>query len=289
MLRKLNQILRSSRAAVDLGTIIVGVVIIGIIGAVSAATIFALVPWMQDRGTKQQLMLVATAENTHKGAYDVYSATLATDVVNTYNAKIAVFSNEDDCWAAFKTSDTGKTFYSSSKSADPQQVPTTWPTTAPATYPANCPWPSKGPLKSGNLFDDPKYDNGSGWASYFAPTASTDTKEYLSAPQSRKIVSTAASDGIIVFQTKYVKNGTYFGGVWFKAPAGTTWHVALRTDTPYTEGAGGNQLTATGKWQFAQASGNVTNSPAKVGVQLKAVNGAVGQIANFDDVALYQQ
>lgn len=59
--------LRSSRGAIDLASIMVGVIIIGLIGGVIAATVFAVIPWSQDKAAKQQLDSVHTAQNAFFG------------------------------------------------------------------------------------------------------------------------------------------------------------------------------------------------------------------------------
>jgi alpha-tubulin suppressor-like RCC1 family protein len=64
---KLYPVLKSSRAAIDLASIMVGVIIIGLIGGVIAATVFAVIPWSQDKAAKQQLESIHTAENAMFG------------------------------------------------------------------------------------------------------------------------------------------------------------------------------------------------------------------------------
>jgi type II secretory pathway pseudopilin PulG len=63
----LHTALRSSRAAIDLASIMVGIIIIGLIGGVIAATVFAVIPWSQDKAAKQQLDSVHTAQNAFFG------------------------------------------------------------------------------------------------------------------------------------------------------------------------------------------------------------------------------
>ena len=63
----LRAALRSSRGAIDLASIMVGVIIIGLIGGVIAATVFAVIPWSQDKAAKQQLDSVHTAQNAFFG------------------------------------------------------------------------------------------------------------------------------------------------------------------------------------------------------------------------------
>jgi type II secretory pathway pseudopilin PulG len=64
---RLTSVLKSSRAAIDLASIMVGVIIIGLIGGVIAATVFAVIPWSQDKAAKQQLDSVHTAQNAFFG------------------------------------------------------------------------------------------------------------------------------------------------------------------------------------------------------------------------------
>jgi hypothetical protein len=64
---KLHQVLKSSRAAIDLASIMVGIIVIGLIGGVIAATVFAVIPWAQDNAAKQQLDPIASAESAYRG------------------------------------------------------------------------------------------------------------------------------------------------------------------------------------------------------------------------------
>jgi surface protein len=64
---RLQHVLKSSRAALDLVSIMVGIIVIGLIGGVIAATIFAVIPWAQDNAARQQLSSIHTAENALYG------------------------------------------------------------------------------------------------------------------------------------------------------------------------------------------------------------------------------
>lgn len=64
---KLRKVLFSTRAAVDLASVMVGVIIIGIIGGIVAATIFAIIPWAQDQQAKANLDAVKQAQNVYAG------------------------------------------------------------------------------------------------------------------------------------------------------------------------------------------------------------------------------
>jgi len=66
--------------AIDLASIMVGIIVIGLIGGVIAATVFAVIPWAQDNAAKQQLDSVASAESAYIG--------LSTDSSTTVGAAL---------------------------------------------------------------------------------------------------------------------------------------------------------------------------------------------------------
>jgi hypothetical protein len=125
----MRTIFSSSRAAIDLASIMVGVIIIGIIGGVIASTIFAVIPWAQDNAAKASLDSVHTAESAYAGfsvgqnggqpkEYGNYD-----DLKNTDGSKtdsllqasdkliITTGSNSKDCYLAVITSDSGNQFW----------------------------------------------------------------------------------------------------------------------------------------------------------------------------------
>ena len=55
--------LRSARGAIDLASVMVGVLVIGVVGAVIAATLFMVIPWAQDEAAKASLGSVRTSES----------------------------------------------------------------------------------------------------------------------------------------------------------------------------------------------------------------------------------
>jgi hypothetical protein len=64
---RIHHALKSSRAAIDLASIMVGIIVIGLIGGVIAATVFAVIPWAQNNAAKQQLDSVVSAESSYRG------------------------------------------------------------------------------------------------------------------------------------------------------------------------------------------------------------------------------
>lgn len=58
---------KNESGAIDLASIMVGVIVIGLIGGVVASTVFAVIPWAQDKAAKQQLDSISTAQSAHAG------------------------------------------------------------------------------------------------------------------------------------------------------------------------------------------------------------------------------
>ncbi|MET4703339.1 hypothetical protein [Frigoribacterium sp. UYMn621] len=63
--RRLTRILRGSTGAIDLTSIMVGVLVIGIIGGVIGASVTTVIPWAQDSAAKSALLSVKTAESVY--------------------------------------------------------------------------------------------------------------------------------------------------------------------------------------------------------------------------------
>jgi hypothetical protein len=135
---------RNEEGAIDLASIMVGIIVIGLIGGVIAATVFAVIPWAQDNAAKQQLDAVNTAQSARAGLNDGKYSTNLTGLLDTPAAKVAIRSNEVNCFGAFVTSASGATFYSSSVKTQPTKVAAnaTWPATKPTGYPVGCSWPT---------------------------------------------------------------------------------------------------------------------------------------------------
>lgn len=60
-------VFRNEQGAIDLASVMVGVIVIGMIGGVISATIFAVIPWAQDSAAKHQLDNIVTAESAYMG------------------------------------------------------------------------------------------------------------------------------------------------------------------------------------------------------------------------------
>jgi surface protein len=141
-----HQVLKSSRAAIDLASIMVGIIVIGLIGGVIAASVFAVIPWSQDNAAKQQLDAISTAENAiyglssdannqlkgsvGKSNYANSADLAANDVLQTGSMHCVVTTNNNKGYAAYAKSGSGKVFTITSESqkatpvSDTKTIPT---------------------------------------------------------------------------------------------------------------------------------------------------------------------
>lgn len=62
-----KEVFRNEDGAIDLASIMVGIIVIGLIGGTIAATVFAVIPWTQDNAAKQQLDSVTSAQSAYFG------------------------------------------------------------------------------------------------------------------------------------------------------------------------------------------------------------------------------
>lgn len=121
--------------AIDLASIMVGVLVIGIIGGVIAATVFAVIPWSQDQAASQALDAVATAESVAfaqssgegAGFYLDEEELAATDglggtdgLIQSSDTIQILVTDTPASYEAFSLSPTGKVF--SINSANPADV-----------------------------------------------------------------------------------------------------------------------------------------------------------------------
>jgi len=146
--------------AIDLASIMVGIIVIGLIGGVIAATVFAVIPWAQDNAAKQQLDSVASAESAYiglstDGGQQQKFASLDDGVTTPANkgkiisgtdtlfdgsglgANIAVVANGTSGngahYGAAVKSASGKVFYISDRKTQPTEDKTNTTATASAT------------------------------------------------------------------------------------------------------------------------------------------------------------
>lgn len=122
--RGLRSTFRNTDGAIDLASIMVGVLVIGIVAAVIAATVIAVVPWSQDNAAKQDLDAVKTAESVAKVQntkfLDMASLVSANRIQANDNVNVATDAN-GTCYVATSKSATGAYFWSSDTQPQPQK------------------------------------------------------------------------------------------------------------------------------------------------------------------------
>lgn len=101
--------------AIDLASIMVGIIVIGIIGGIIAATIFAVIPWSQDNGAKESLSAIKTTEGVQRvkeNQYMTKDELITNGQITKSNQKYQVVTNSNGtCYLAVTLSESGKAFW----------------------------------------------------------------------------------------------------------------------------------------------------------------------------------
>lgn len=141
----LKEALRNEKAAIDLASIMVGVIVIGLIGGVISATVFAVIPWSQDNAAKQQLSSVASAQSAFIGlssSGDLPEHLPKNSFANSYELKEAnllakgetyctIPTNDGKGYEAYSYSPSGTAWVITDTNTSPQQV-------SPDSIPSSC-------------------------------------------------------------------------------------------------------------------------------------------------------
>jgi hypothetical protein len=117
--------LRNENGAIDLASIMVGVIVIGVIAGVIAATVFAVIPWAQDQAASQSLDAVVTAQSVSyafaaeagTAVYDDEAGLAADDLIQLSDTIVIELGTDSESYTAYSLSATGNAF--STTSADP--------------------------------------------------------------------------------------------------------------------------------------------------------------------------
>lgn len=121
-----REIFINEEGQIDLASIVVGIIVIGLIGGIIAASLFAIIPWANDNAAKNQLDSVTTAEQAAKAKDSAYQNT-ALLAANKYlpNVKDLVVSTDQtgSCYVAVIKSGSGKLYWKSDKVKVQEYVP----------------------------------------------------------------------------------------------------------------------------------------------------------------------
>lgn len=117
----MKKILRNEKALIDLGSIMVGVIVLGIMSAIVGATIFAIIPWVQDNNAKQALSALTVAQNGFdqvNGNYGNYTTLTNQKLAPSSPLLCAATYNNSQGYILGSKSLTGKIFVKSTANPD---------------------------------------------------------------------------------------------------------------------------------------------------------------------------
>jgi hypothetical protein len=122
--RTLYPALANRQGAIDLASIMVGVIVIGVIAGTIAATVFAVIPWSQDRAAASALDSVRTAQSvtlaqsSEAGAaeYQSMDQLVSAELLQASTTVDVVTDTAGTCYLATAVSASGSVFWSDSTS-----------------------------------------------------------------------------------------------------------------------------------------------------------------------------
>ena len=127
---RLPACLRNDRGAIDLASVMVGVLVLGAISAVIAATVLAVIPWSQDKAAIAALSSVRLAESATRvdaGSFVDMAGLVASGRIEASGSVRVAVGNAGECYISASLSATGTTFFGNSKDAavvsDEETVP----------------------------------------------------------------------------------------------------------------------------------------------------------------------
>lgn len=136
---KLKKSVYNEHGAIDLSSIMVGVIVVGLIGGVIAATVFGVIPWTQDNAAKQQLISLQSAQSAYYGlSADPSTSLPASAPRNSFYDSVGldtaglmsqsptyctVPTNAGQDFDAYVKSGSGKVFKSTNGNKTPVEVP----------------------------------------------------------------------------------------------------------------------------------------------------------------------
>ena len=118
----IKEAFKNDDGAIDLSSIMVGIIVIGLIGGVIAATVFTVIPWAQDNAAKASLEAVVSSQSAARGLHEKFlsGAELNSKGLLPSNERLAVGTDvAGTCYVGVIKSQTGKMFYNTSKNTKP--------------------------------------------------------------------------------------------------------------------------------------------------------------------------
>ena len=155
----LKHTFKNEQGGIDLASIMVGIIVIGLIGGLIAATVFAVIPWAQDNAAKQQLASVVQAENAYRGLSSSASSALpassptnsfadgaaleSANLMKTGTTYCVVTKDDGASYSAYAKSTSGRMFEVSDKKSSPVEYVGALPTKCQYLAPYVDPTPTR--------------------------------------------------------------------------------------------------------------------------------------------------
>lgn len=144
MYARLKKILSKERGMIDLGSVMTGVVVTGILGAFTAASFLVIIPWMNDKSATDDITLVQIAQdsyytdNNRYGNLNELKTAKRGYLHETKSQKVCVTPSADKFdYSIVTVSKSGKKFWYSSLTGEVHNLASV-PAGYPVALPPNC-------------------------------------------------------------------------------------------------------------------------------------------------------
>ena len=121
--RRATRLLSGATGAVDLASIMVGVLVVGIVAGVITATVTTVIPWSQDQAARQSLSSVVTAESVARvkepHGYMALPDLVAAKYIHDSKTVNAAVNAAGTCFIAVSVSSAGKVYWVSDQQIQP--------------------------------------------------------------------------------------------------------------------------------------------------------------------------
>lgn len=128
-LNRATATIRRARAAIDIASIMVGVLVISILVGSLSASVFGIIPWAQNEAAKAYLSEVVTAERVAKlpnpsvtttGRYLDHDGLEGADLIEAKDGTAVTTDATGTCYTAVAKADSGRVFWASNRTPKPQ-------------------------------------------------------------------------------------------------------------------------------------------------------------------------
>jgi hypothetical protein len=112
--RKIRVTIANARASIDLASVMVGVIVIGVISGIISVAVFAVIPWAQDEAAKSNIQSVSIAQgvaHAQDGTFLPSQTLIANEWLESSDTVVSGTDDAGSCYVGVARSDSNKLFF----------------------------------------------------------------------------------------------------------------------------------------------------------------------------------